>query len=201
MAKAQSWHRISAEKNVCSGVFIRRVEDNTVHGSNLFGAIARPRPIARRDRQAGRSARSDRQLLGQETWATGCESGQVRGARTARARGASANGRGGCVDCPDRGGSRAQQDDGATLAPGVRIEDTTRRLETQHDHDGRGAARCRTAGMLSPWPDGLQASIFEWIQMSQVPFGSEKARAEASKCVLLCANCHAEVEAGMIQVA
>jgi hypothetical protein len=29
----------------------------------------------------------------------------------------------------------------------------------------------------------------------------EKARAEASKCVLLCANCHAEVEAGMIQVA
>jgi transposase len=28
-----------------------------------------------------------------------------------------------------------------------------------------------------------------------------KARAEASKCILLCANCHAEVEAGMIVVA
>ena len=29
----------------------------------------------------------------------------------------------------------------------------------------------------------------------------EKARAEASKCALLCANCHAEVEAGVITVA
>jgi transposase len=29
----------------------------------------------------------------------------------------------------------------------------------------------------------------------------EKARAEASKCMLLCANCHAEVEAGILQVA
>jgi 5-methylcytosine-specific restriction endonuclease McrA len=28
-----------------------------------------------------------------------------------------------------------------------------------------------------------------------------KARAEASKCVLLCANCHAEVEAGLRDVA
>jgi DNA-binding CsgD family transcriptional regulator len=28
----------------------------------------------------------------------------------------------------------------------------------------------------------------------------EKARAEASKCALLCANCHAEVEAGMIDL-
>ena len=26
----------------------------------------------------------------------------------------------------------------------------------------------------------------------------EKAKAEASKCVLLCANCHAEVEAGIV---
>jgi transposase len=29
----------------------------------------------------------------------------------------------------------------------------------------------------------------------------ERARAEASKCVLLCANCHAEVEAGLVTVA
>jgi transposase len=29
----------------------------------------------------------------------------------------------------------------------------------------------------------------------------EKARAEASKCVLLCANCHAEVEAGLVSLA
>jgi 5-methylcytosine-specific restriction endonuclease McrA len=29
----------------------------------------------------------------------------------------------------------------------------------------------------------------------------EKARAEASKCVLLCANCHAEVEAGIVALA
>jgi transposase len=29
----------------------------------------------------------------------------------------------------------------------------------------------------------------------------EKARAEASKCVLLCANCHSEVEAGLISLA
>jgi transposase-like protein len=29
----------------------------------------------------------------------------------------------------------------------------------------------------------------------------EKARAEASKCALLCANCHAEVEAGMVVLA
>jgi transposase len=29
----------------------------------------------------------------------------------------------------------------------------------------------------------------------------EKARAEARKCVLLCANCHAEVEAGMVVLA
>jgi transposase len=29
----------------------------------------------------------------------------------------------------------------------------------------------------------------------------EKARAEAGKCVLLCANCHAEVEAGLVAVA
>jgi transposase len=28
----------------------------------------------------------------------------------------------------------------------------------------------------------------------------ERARAEASKCVLLCANCHAEVEAGLVTV-
>jgi hypothetical protein len=28
-----------------------------------------------------------------------------------------------------------------------------------------------------------------------------RARAEARKCVLLCANCHAEVEAGMASVA
>jgi transposase len=28
----------------------------------------------------------------------------------------------------------------------------------------------------------------------------EKARAEASKCVLLCANCHAEVEAGLVSL-
>jgi hypothetical protein len=28
-----------------------------------------------------------------------------------------------------------------------------------------------------------------------------KARAEAAKCVLLCANCHAEVEAGIVEVA
>lgn len=28
----------------------------------------------------------------------------------------------------------------------------------------------------------------------------ERAREEASKCVLLCANCHAEVEAGVTQV-
>jgi hypothetical protein len=28
----------------------------------------------------------------------------------------------------------------------------------------------------------------------------EKARAEARKCALLCANCHAEVEAGLIEV-
>jgi hypothetical protein len=27
-----------------------------------------------------------------------------------------------------------------------------------------------------------------------------KARAEASKCVLLCANCHAEVEAGLRRI-
>lgn len=30
--------------------------------------------------------------------------------------------------------------------------------------------------------------------------GIDRARAEASKCVLLCANCHAEVEAGVAQV-
>jgi hypothetical protein len=29
----------------------------------------------------------------------------------------------------------------------------------------------------------------------------EKARAEAKKCALLCANCHAEVEAGLIKLA
>ena len=29
----------------------------------------------------------------------------------------------------------------------------------------------------------------------------EKARAEASKCVLLCANCHSEVEAGLVSLA
>ena len=29
----------------------------------------------------------------------------------------------------------------------------------------------------------------------------EKARAEASKCVLLCANRHAEVEAGLVSLA
>jgi hypothetical protein len=29
----------------------------------------------------------------------------------------------------------------------------------------------------------------------------EAVRAEASKCVLLCANCHSEVEAGMVKVA
>lgn len=29
----------------------------------------------------------------------------------------------------------------------------------------------------------------------------ERARAEAAKCVLLCANCHAEVEAGMLELA
>jgi hypothetical protein len=28
----------------------------------------------------------------------------------------------------------------------------------------------------------------------------EKARAEANKCVLLCANCHAEVEAGVLRL-
>jgi hypothetical protein len=28
----------------------------------------------------------------------------------------------------------------------------------------------------------------------------EKARAEARKCVLLCANCHAEVEAGVVRL-
>ncbi len=28
-----------------------------------------------------------------------------------------------------------------------------------------------------------------------------EARAEASKCVLLCANCHAEVEAGILALA
>ena len=28
----------------------------------------------------------------------------------------------------------------------------------------------------------------------------EKARAEAGKCVLLCANCHAEVEAGLASI-
>jgi hypothetical protein len=28
----------------------------------------------------------------------------------------------------------------------------------------------------------------------------EKARAEAAKCILLCANCHAEVEAGIVSL-
>jgi hypothetical protein len=31
--------------------------------------------------------------------------------------------------------------------------------------------------------------------------GIAKARAEADKCVLLCANCHAEVEAGLARIA
>jgi hypothetical protein len=31
-------------------------------------------------------------------------------------------------------------------------------------------------------------------------FGMERLRLEAAKCVLLCSNCHAEVEAGMVEL-
>jgi hypothetical protein len=41
----------------------------------------------------------------------------------------------------------------------------------------------------------------EFVQRGDTGHGvvfREKARAEAQKCVLLCANCHAEVEAGVL---
>lgn len=38
------------------------------------------------------------------------------------------------------------------------------------------------------------------ISHKGVTIGIDKARAEADKCILLCANCHREVEAGIIDL-
>jgi hypothetical protein len=38
------------------------------------------------------------------------------------------------------------------------------------------------------------------INAKGVALSLEKLRAEAQKCVLLCSNCHAEVEDGMVSV-
>ena len=60
-----------------------------------------------------------------------------------------------------------------------------------------GYARCVSAlhfHHLDPAEKRLQ---FSWNGLT---VSKEAARAEARKCVLLCANCHAEVEAGVSQV-
>ena len=66
--------------------------------------------------------------------------------------------------------------------------------------------RCHLCG-YDRWVGALQ---FHHLHGEQKEFGLgdrgltrslEAVRAEASKCVLLCANCHSEVEAGMVKVA
>jgi hypothetical protein len=133
--------------------FVPSSEDNTVHGSCLFGAASGTWSLARRDRAAVRPARSDGQLLGQETRTAGGEPGEARGTRRHPTGSTGWLGRGRDDDCRDRGEGRLQHGNGSALVGPVRPEDARRSWKKTSR-----ASEARQAGWTCHRDDGLHSS-------------------------------------------
>jgi transposase-like protein len=110
------------------------------------------------------------------------------------------------LPCPRHGPARHVRRDGGFRCARCRVEqvaDKRRRIKRQLISEAGGC--CALCG-YDEFPGALQfhhvdrASKSFAISRDGVARALSKARDEATKCVLLCANCHAEVEGGFAQL-
>jgi hypothetical protein len=150
----------------------------------------------------GRSAGSIRYWLGKHQITTKAAARRGAGAAAASAGAATAH-----LPCPRHGVTRhVPRRDGSfrcTRCRSEQVAERRRRVKRQLVEEAGG--RCALCG----YDRCLAALQFHHVDPDAKSFAISlrgvtralaKAREEAAKCVLLCANCHAEVEAGIAQL-